>query len=48
MNKDDKTPAIGVFAPASALTTVRDKLPETGNPAFIPAAMLAKPSAISS
>ncbi len=45
---EDRTPAIGVFAPASALTTVRDKLPETAKPEFMPAAILAKPRAISS
>ena len=46
--REERTPEIGVFAPASLLTTVRDKLPETANPIFIPAAILAKPRAISS
>ena len=48
INNDDRTPAIGVFAPASALTTVRDKLPVTGNAEDKPAPILASPNAISS
>ena len=45
---EDKTPAIGVLAPASALTTVRERLPVTGNEALTPALIFANPSAISS
>ena len=38
---EENTPAIGVFAPASALTTVRDKLPVTGQEELTPAPKLA-------
>ena len=48
INKEDNTPAKGVLAPASALTTVRDRLPVTGKAELIPALILATPSAISS
>ena len=45
MRIEEITPAIGVLAPASALTTVRDRLPDTGKAELIPAPKLARPSA---
>ena len=48
INSDEITPAKGVFAPASALTTVRDKLPVTGKAVVKPALILARPNAMSS
>src|SRR5690606_29435908 len=47
-DNEDSTPAIGLLAPASALTTVRDKLPVTANAELIPALILATTSAIRS